>query len=214
MKNKKILIAVLLIFLVIIAIILAAYFLNKESSTPPENSAIPNETQSSQTGEGQPENDQKADKSDQMEQFAKYIDFSQNGLGEIAENGEYVNNKYKFILHVQEVWKGNYRADVLDMTNEDAVVAYISLMYTFKGNEELLGKIVIADKETWETWEKSQMMTMPEVITRSADKSIIYGIHVVEENPLDEGSEAYEKFEAMRIRDVQMAKEMFALSTD
>lgn len=210
MRSKKILIAALLVGLVIIGIILAAYFLTKEPSVSQENGTIPN-SQSSQNGDGQQETAGEAEKKNQMEQFSKYIDFSQNGMGEITENGEYVNNKYKFVLHVPEVWKGNYRADVLDMTNEDAVVAYINLMYTFKGNEESLGKIVIADKETWETWEKSQMMNMPEVITRSADKNIIYGISVVGENPLDEGSEAYEKFEGMRIRDVQMAKELFAM---
>lgn len=210
MKSKKILIAALLVGLVIIGIILAAYFLIKEPIAPQENGTLPN-SQSSQNGEGQQENAGEAEKKIKTERFSKYIDFSQNGMGEIAENGEYINNKYKFVLHVPEMWKGNYRADVLDMTNEDAVVAYINLMYTFKGNEESLGKIVIADKETWETWEKSQMMNMPEVITRSADKNIIYGISVVEENPLDEGSEAYEKFEGMRIRDVQMAKELFAM---
>ncbi len=214
MKSKKILIAALLVGLIIIGIILAAYFLNKEPSVSQENDALPNTSQSSQNGDGQQENGEGTEKKNQMERFSRYIDFTQNGQGEIVENGEYINNKYKFVLHVPEVWKGNYRADVLDMTNEDAVVAYISLMYTFKGNEEILGKIVIADKETWETWEKSQMMTMPEVIARSADKNIIYGISVVEENPLEEGSEAYNKFEGMRIRDVQMAKELFALSID
>lgn len=180
---------------------------NFSAGTEENGAAEPKVTDAAEAGET-------PERNNMTEKFARYIDFSQDGMGTVAENGEYVNAKYRFVLHVPEIWRGNYRADVLDMTNENAVVAYISLMYTFKGNEELLGKIVIADKETWETWEESQMMTMPEVMMRSSDKSIVYGIYTVDENPMLEGTEAYDKFEAMCIRDVQTAKELFALTTD
>lgn len=209
MKNKKMLGAVLVICLLFAAVIAAAYFLNGKSSVGTEEggTAEPTVTETAEPGKG-------AERENKTAEFAKYVDFSQDGMGTVTENGDYVNAKYRFVLHVPEIWRGNYRADVLDMTNENAVVAYISLMYTFKGNEELLGKIVIADKETWETWEESQMMTMPEVMMRSSDKSIVYGIYTVDENPMLEGTEAYEKFEGMCIRDVQTAKELFALTTD
>lgn len=209
MKNKKMLGAILVICLLFAAVIAAAYFLNGKSSvgTEENGTAEPMVTETAEPGK-------EAERENKTEEFAKYVDFSQDGMGTVTENGDYVNTKYRFVLHVPEIWRGNYRADVLDMTNENAVVAYISLMYTFKGNEELLGKIVIADKETWETWEASQMMTMPEVMMRSSDKSIVYGIYTVDENPMLEGSEAYDKFEAMCIRDVQTAKELFALTTN
>ncbi len=219
MKANKILVAVLLVCIVVVGAILTIYFWNRQPEQLQENEPFPGASQSSeqgntQTGGAQPEVTDGTQQENQMEEFAKYIDFSQDGKGEIQENGEYINKKYHFIMHVPEVWKGNYRTDVLDMTNGDAVVAYFSFMFTYKGNEELLGKIVIADEQTWETWEKSQMMTMPEVIARSSDKNIIYGIDVVDSNPLEEGSDAYEKFEAMRIKDAQMAKELFALTNE
>lgn len=213
MKNKKILGAVLVICLLFAAVITAAYFLNGNSPAGTVENGM-SEPQATETSEPGKEAGETSERKNMTEKFARYIDFSQDGMGTIAENGEYVNAKYRFVLHVPEIWHGNYRADVLDMTNENAVVAYISLMYTFKGNEELLGKIVIADKETWETWEESQMMTMPEVMMRSSDKSIVYGIYTADENPMLEGTEAYDKFEAMCIRDVQTAKELFALTTD
>ena len=214
MKSRKMLLAALTAGLVIIGMISAAYFWHRNPSVPQENDMLPEVSQASQNGAGQQENSGKTETKNQVADFSKYIDFAQNGQGEITENGAYVNNKYKFVLHVPKVWKGNYHTEVLDMTNEDAVVAYISFMYTFKDGGELLGKIVVADRATWEIWEKSQMMTMPEVIARTADRSIVYGISTVEENPFEEGSEAYNKFESMRIRDIQMAKELFALLTD
>ncbi len=90
MKANKILVAVLLVCIVVVGAILTIYFWNRQPEQLQENEPFPGASQSSeqgntQTGGAQPEVTDGTQQENQMEEFAKYIDFSQDGKGEIRK---------------------------------------------------------------------------------------------------------------------------------